>query len=184
MKIGLTLLIFIISISHSFSQKTDSLQKIINNFVAEGNAVTYVSVHDAPGMKIGEIKKTLVGSIASNPLLTSGANSTLDQIEGTFNDYNIDFKKYGFKWGNVAVWALHPASGGFTIQIKDGKYRVIVKGIKTRASKDMIFDMNSDFAKNGVIGNTKSDTMRRAFFALGMTFEEWFTLDEKSRGEW
>lgn len=183
-KLILSILVFVPLFS--MSQTVDSLQKIIDNFKVENKTVSYVSVHTIEGTTKDELKKLMLRKLSSDSKLTISSSITIDdQIDGAFKELVLDYKKYGFSYFNIASWILHPASGSFTIQFKDDRYRIIIKGIQFEVQRDIIFDFNKDFVdKDGKLASTHKLNMRRSYFTLGSTFESWFKIDKAKKDDW
>ena len=182
------LFVLLLSIaSVCFSQTTDSVQYVIDKYIVEGRSATYVSLYDMPGLSQKEIKDLVIKKLSTDPKLSIiQASISDDQIEGSFKDLPIDFRKYGYKWGNVALWILHPASASFTIQFKENKYRVVLKGIKTTvATNSMEFNFNNDFVnKSGKLSAVDKDNSRRSYYSFGKTMDGMFDVRTKSKNDW
>ncbi|ACU61336.1 hypothetical protein [Chitinophaga pinensis] len=52
-----------------------------------------------------------------------------DVITARFSGAMIDYRKYGGKWGNTAVYLNHPFSANINIVWKEGKYKAAVTNI-------------------------------------------------------
>jgi len=167
------------------SAQTDSLQTVIDNYIVENKVVTYSKVYDFPELKLDQIKELAIKQFSSDArLLLQQSSISMQQISGTFSNLSIDFKKFGFKWGNVAVWILHPASGTFVIQFKDGKYRVVVKNIQLNVNPSFKFDFNTDFSTNeGKLSSVNNMGMRRSYYSFGKNMDEMFELKKESNNK-
>jgi hypothetical protein len=154
------------------SAQTDSLQTVIDNYVIDNESVTYVKVFDFPELKLDQIKELAIKQFSSDTRLSLQQSSiSMQQISGTFSNLSIDFKKFGFKWGNVTVWILQPFSGTFVIQFKDGKYRVVVKNIGLTANNE------------GKLPSVNNMGMRRSYYSFGKNMDEMFELKKESNNK-
>ncbi len=168
------------------SQAGDSIQYIIDKYKVENRAVTYVTVYDLQGKTQQDIKNLAIKAFSTNPKLSiTQASISEDQISGTISNFAIDYRKYGFKWGNMAVWALHPAFADFIVQFKDGRYRVIIKAIKTVVNPNLSFEFNSDFAtKENTLGGINNKTAQRGYYSFGKSMDELFQINQTKDAEW
>jgi hypothetical protein len=181
------LLIFTILLSTSTYAQTDSLQNVLHKYIVENGNVTYITVFDFPGKSKEQIKDMVTKQLSSNPILSIiQASISPDQLEASFSNYTVNYKKYGFKWGNTGVWVYHPAQGNFTVQFKDDKYRVIVKAVKFVVSNQLVFNFNSDFAtKDNKLRNIENANQRRAYYAFGKNMDEMFdTRNQAASSNW
>jgi len=154
------------------SAQTDSLQTVINNYVIDNGSVTYVKVYDLPGLNQNQVKELIIKGMNFNPILSiSQTTISEDQIVGSFSNITIDVRKYGFRWGEMAVWVGQPASHSFALQFKDGKYRLILK-------------FSSDFVdKAGKLWATDIPRMRKSYYSFGKTMDELFDFTKESKNK-
>ncbi|MFM6954428.1 MAG: hypothetical protein ACKOWL_05530 [Sphingobacteriaceae bacterium] len=160
--------------------QTDSLQTVIDNYLVNGKAITYVKVYDLPGLNQSQVKELIIKGMNFNPLLSiSQTTISENQIVGSFSNLTIDFRKYGFRWGEMAVWVGQPASASFALQFKEGKYRLILKDVKL-----YIFDFNSDFVdKAGKLSGTDNPRMRKSYYSFGKTMNDLFDFAKQSENK-
>lgn len=99
----------------------------LNNFKYTGNEVQYEFIYDVDADSI-----KLLGRLSAFVPLIRGAKDILTgdgQISGRVENAQVNYKAHGFKRANLSVLMDDPVSYGFLVQIKDGKYRVVLSGI-------------------------------------------------------
>jgi len=181
---SLLLMLSLIIATNGMSQKMDSTKSIVDKYVVENNAVSYITPFDLPGKTKKEIKELAINKFTTDPRLSIiSASISDDQITGSFKDLEINYKKYGYKWSNITVWLIHPMTAEFVIQFKDDKYRVIVKNVKSVvAANQMSLPLNDFVDKNGKLP-TSNNTLR-SFYAFGKTMDDIFDVKNDSKKDW
>ncbi|HYG84566.1 MAG TPA: hypothetical protein VD907_06860 [Verrucomicrobiae bacterium] len=99
----------------------------INNFKYTGNEVQYEFVYNLDTDST-ELQRRLSAFI---PLIR-GVKDVLvseGQISGRIENAQVNYKAHGFKRGDLSLLMDDPVSYGFLVQIKGGKYRVVLSGI-------------------------------------------------------
>ena len=60
-----------------------------------------------------------------------------DYIIAEFNNLPVDFRRYGYKWGNTPILVqTYDTSGKLRIDFKNDKYRITLQGIKLVNEKE------------------------------------------------
>lgn len=165
--------------------QTDSLQYIIDKYVVDGKIVTYINSVDLPNKKQDEIRTIAVKQLSSNSRLSIiQASISENQIEGSFTEMVLEYKKYGMKKANTGMWVFYPISGNFTMQFKDGKYRTIIKAVKSVVSPEIIFSFNGNFVNKGILRNLDDNASRRAYYVFGRNMDDLFDISKATKSDW
>ena len=95
------------------------------NFKVQNEKLIWQKVYD---LKTDNPKSNFIKSVISNIKKTD-----LQEFEETLTfeikDDEIDFKKYGGKWGNTAIFVQYPQNYLVVVEFKDKRYRVTIKSI-------------------------------------------------------
>lgn len=124
-------------------------------------------------------------------------NEYKNEITGKFLKKIIDYKKYGGSNLDTMTFIRSPMSGEFSIQFKDGKYRVIVQNIVFHSNisynfygvstnENNITKIEAIFIKNNKDSFRKNLTYRDGLYYMSKNIEEWFSikLNPKISNDW
>lgn len=178
------ILIFLLLVSfRSFAQSEEEMNLVIDNYVVNGSSLNYAKVYEVPGLTSDEIKEKLIQAFTSKSKISLiQASISGNQFVAKLSDYDIDYKKYGLKWGNTVVFILHPLYADVTFQVKDGRYRVLVSNMKT-ANSSIEFELD-DMISNGQLKGLHRPNLVKTYYALGMNLNDFFKLSEQIDNDW
>lgn len=165
-----------------FSQVTDSISAYLDGYETVGKSLIYTQVYELPGKTQTEIKQLLIKTFSNVPKLSIvQASLTDDQFVTDIQNHMVDYRKYGGKWGSTATWIIHPFFGDATFQIKDGKYRVVVKNVRSVSTPYVLFSFNSDFVKkDGTIWGVDTKIGRQGYYYFARSMNELFDVTKYS----
>ena len=99
------------------------------DFILENQELIWQHVYES------DLKKEELSNLYINNVLSSMSKNNLNQFKDriTFEieGDKVNIKKYGGSWGSTAIFAQYPQNYLAVIDLKDNKYRVTVKNIKT-----------------------------------------------------
>lgn len=101
-------------------------------FKIENGNVQYINVFKVDSLNTGQIVQRLMLNLATAPGV-SNVQKDGELITGDLRNYKTDFKKFGGK--SMGVWTaiIHPMDGKFTIQVKDGRYKLVIADLYCNA---------------------------------------------------
>jgi hypothetical protein len=109
-----------------FSSRVSS--QTLHNFFIENEGVIYKRVFDLP-KETGLNEKTEVLKFISKVPHVSNVREVGDEILGDITNMKINYKKYGGTSMSTMILVKGSMFGKLIVQIKENKYRVIVKDI-------------------------------------------------------
>lgn len=94
----------------------------------EGGNLIFEQVYECDSLNSDEVKSMLSSYV---PSISSFKDYQQDGkvITGTITAGMVDYKKYGGKWSNTAIFLNWPFSANVNFQWKDGRYKVTVTNI-------------------------------------------------------
>jgi len=112
--------------TNCIGQSFDSTKYIVAKYVVENNSVTYITAYELPAKLERESKDLVINKTSEDSRLSIlQASISENQISGSFEDLEINFKRFGYNLANVTIWTIHPVSADFAIQFNDNKYRAM-----------------------------------------------------------
>lgn len=168
------------------SAKSDDLSHFVDKFVVEDRVVRYESVYEAPGNSKQDIRDKLIEKLSGDSRVSLDlSNSTGDILTVAIKGFNIDYRKYGYRSYNLYPGFTHPIYAAAAIQIRDGRYRLIMKDIYVLTSDTSRFVLNRDLTfRDNKIRSLYHSGLDRSFHALGKGIDELFDLENSPEADW
>ncbi|MFN3801343.1 hypothetical protein [Belliella pelovolcani] len=119
-------------------------EKEIHNFHLENQTIQYIKVFELKEFSENELIDKLNGYL---PTVSGVSNIHFNGtvFTGKIENLEIDFKKYGGKWGTTWIPIQYPMNANLTIQVKDNRYRLLISNIECsmQVPPRTVFDFNS-----------------------------------------
>lgn len=165
---------------------SDSVNRYLDGYSVVGKSLIYTAVYEMPELKQAQIKDLLIKTFSNVPSISIvQASLSDDQFVSSFTDHRVDIKKYGGSWGTTQVWVQQSNNGVASFQVKDGKYRVIIKDVKIVIDSRFSWSFNTDFVKNnGDIRNTDSESGRKAYYYFARSMYDLFDVKNHKTTDW
>jgi|GEM_PF-3985797 len=128
MKNKLFVLLFIIGNIPLLSYSQDSQPPTLYNFYLEDGEVVFKQVYEFPSQNGGDMRTEILSFISKVPNV-SNVREVGDEIVGDISNLKINYQKYGGTPMSTMVLLSEHMFGKLFIQIKDNKYRIIIKEI-------------------------------------------------------
>jgi hypothetical protein len=141
------------------------------NFVIKNGQPFYSRVFDFPGQPQDSIIRYLEASL---PLVPYVSNVRVDAVGLTATIAQMQISYSGFD-----VILSDPMYGNLVVQVKDEKYRIIVKDIYFLThdeQHDDIDDFTSCVTKNGLISKRPAEEFREGIYTTLFRMDQYFTL--------
>jgi hypothetical protein len=122
----LSLIIVLLYGPLSFSQ--DSELKLFD-FILASQELIWQHVYKSD-LEKEELKNLYINNVLSS-MSKNNLNQFEDRITFEIEGDKVNFKKYGGTWGSTAIFVQYPQNYLVVIDLKDKKYRVTIKDIKT-----------------------------------------------------
>ena len=114
----------------------------------DDNQVIYERVFLVEEKSAAEIEKMLTAGVSRVKNL-KGFSKDQGVITGKIEECYIDYKKYGGKWGNTAVYMNHPFFANVSVVWKDGRYRVTLSNMEWHTAGLGLMTATSVYTKRG-----------------------------------
>jgi hypothetical protein len=118
----------------------------------ENKAVYFDAVYEDPGKDTKQIKEELLSFIPTVKGVTDVQENSAG-LTAKLEGYDCDYKAMGYNRMNAPIYILQKKSGNISVQVKDGKYRVVISNI-TCDKKNL-----TDPDYNRVFSNTEIETV-------------------------
>jgi hypothetical protein len=154
-----------------------------DNLKLDKAQVYFEKVYSLDSSDAGTVERLLTLNI---PRLKDIAdfNKTSDIITAKIKDALIDYKKYGGKWGNTAVFLNHPFFGDVSIVWKDKKYRITISNMYFNTAGFGIMKCSDLFTKKRGTELDTSKTMVTAGQYIEKYLSDLFQLNETKKEDW
>ena len=139
----------------SYTQSPD------HHFTVEDNNVIWRNVFE------GDVKSKKF--IISNPL----KDSIISSHEMT--NITINYKPYGMNWANLPSYANGKFYFKYTVEVKEGKYRITVQNMFWRGPD--LFNNNRDY--DYVFTKIGGKTQQKYYKALSQYLNDYFSLEKE-----
>ncbi len=128
MKKNILICFCLFSICCSSQKYLDTLE----GFKFEGDELVWQKVFDSIKHNDTQrlFKKSAITNLKKNNLLEIDSTITFE-----VNNDEIEFRKYGGKWGNTPIFVQYPQDYLVIAEFKKGKYRITIKSIESDMSE-------------------------------------------------
>jgi hypothetical protein len=122
----------------------------------EGTLLYFEKIYTLDSVSSTYVDETVYNGLIKVPYLTD-ISRTGNVLNAKFKDANIDYRKYGGKWGNTATYLNHPFFADVSIFIKENKYKVVVSNMRFETNTSLFGTIrcNEMFIRQGELSKNK-----------------------------
>lgn len=120
--------------------------------------MSFERVFELDSLSSADIEKKLIQFVPGRPGISSFYQSG-DLMTAKIEHGKIDYKRFGNKWGGTCSYFNFPLFANVAINIKDGKYRVIVTNMIFKTESNVLGDVEAEFCTSNM-NHTKWTTSK------------------------
>jgi len=168
MKKVLFLIVLVSSIGYSQTQ--------ISGFKLVDKKVKWQHVFEVTNYPADSLQQIFITNVLSK-INTNNLNELPHRVTFTINNDEVDFRKYGGKWGNTWLFVEYALNYFVIIDFKDNKYRVTCSDVKTVFIPPLgVFKLNNTATKKRQTIFTTNKTVLRGLSYLEKHLKGKFNL--------
>lgn len=157
------------------------------SFVLKENSVVFQKIYssDLNKAELTERMKEFLPSVKGFQL-TGSPNQNEDQFSGKLSDFIVNYRKYGGTLMGTAIVLNYPVSANVIVQVRDNKYRVIIRDVMFKGVKMALNDTGTDLMFDELISKKQrteirvSETYLKSARYIDKDFESAFDIHNKT----
>lgn len=160
-----------------------SMAQVAENLKLENKQIIFEKVYSLDSLESSKVEKVLTLNIPKIQDLT-GFSKTNEIIIAKISNANIDYRKYGGKWGNTSTILNYPFFCDVSIVWKDQKYRVTISNMyffsnplgNVKASEIFTSDKGTEF--------NHSNICTKALYYIDSYLSDLFKISTSTKDDW